>query len=268
MNLLTFCKTVALIFLLLAFTSVSYGQGETLPTPVGKVVWVNGNFHAVMPNKEDRKLQKASVFYLHDTLVTDQSTQAQIVFTDNSQMTFRPETRFYINQYEYHPGTKAGSAGKYVMNLIEGGFRTITGLIAKKNPPDYQVNTPVATIGVRGTDYVVYYHNGDLYIGYYEGRPCVRGGKKNQEMCLDAATPYGYVNKDSEAPVPVTEQPPVFSDKMTIISAAAPLFTSIGLPPDGGLINNSFCITTHLHLTPTSSHVRKCHPNHQEQGLL
>jgi hypothetical protein len=245
MNLLTFFKAVMLVFLVLAFTPVSFGQDESLPVPVGKVVWVNGSFHAMMPTKENRKLQKDSVFYLHDTLITDQNTQAQIVFSDHSQMTFKPDTTFFVNQYEYHPSSKTKSAGKYVMNLIEGGFRTITGAIAKQNPPDYQVNTPVATIGVRGTDYVAYYHNGDLYIGYYEGRPCVRGGKKKEELCLDADTPYATVNKNSAAPVPVTEQPAVFQEKMTIISTVAPTFFSTGLPPGGGTINNDFCITTH-----------------------
>jgi len=217
-------------------------QPETLPAPVGKVVWVNGGFHAVSPTKEDRKLQKSSIIYLHDTLVTEAGAQAQIVFTDNTMMTFKPETEFYIQQYQFNPNSKKQSVGKYVMKLIEGGFRTITGLIAKKNPPDYQVNTPVATIGVRGTDYVVYYRKGDLYIGYYEGKPCVKGGKKDAELCLDEFNPFGYVNKDSAAPVPVSQRPEVFEEKLTIITALPPNFNSFP-PGSNGIINNSFCIT-------------------------
>jgi hypothetical protein len=246
MNLLSFFKSTAILLLLLAGSAhlcYAQTQADVLPVPVGKVVWVNGNFHAKMPNKEDRKLEKASVIFLHDTLITDKNAQAQIVFSDNTMMTFKPETTFIIQQYEFKPQAKGESVGKYVMNLLEGGFRTITGLIAKKNPTDYQVNTPVATIGVRGTDYAVYFNKGELYIGYYEGKPCVRGGIKKEELCLDKDKPYGYVDSKSVAPVPMTQQPAVFQEKMTIISAVAPVFSSTGLPPGGGVINNSFCIT-------------------------
>jgi len=40
-------------------------------------------------------------------------------------------------------------------SLLKGGFRSISGLIGKINHDEYQVTTPVATIGVRGTDYLV-----------------------------------------------------------------------------------------------------------------
>ena len=103
---------------------------------MGKVVWVNGSLRAVMPNKEERSLQKSSVIYLQDTLITGTNSQAQIIFTDKTMMTFRPDTTFFIDQYKYNPNVKSGSVGKYVMRLIEGGFRTITGLIAKQNPSD------------------------------------------------------------------------------------------------------------------------------------
>lgn len=38
--------------------------------------------------------------------------------------------------------------------LIKGGFRAVSGAIGKVNRDDYQIATPVATIGIRGTDYV------------------------------------------------------------------------------------------------------------------
>lgn len=40
--------------------------------------------------------------------------------------------------------------------LVKGGFRTVTGLIGKANREDYRVNTPTATIGVRGTDWIIW----------------------------------------------------------------------------------------------------------------
>lgn len=212
-----------------------------LPTPVGRVIWVKGTFRATMANSEVRTLQKSSVIYLHDTLTTDVNSQAQIAFTDNTLMTFRPETKFVIDTYSYQPQSKIGSVGKYVMSLIEGGFRTITGLIAKSNPNDYKINTPVATIGVRGTDYNVYIHKGELFVGYIQGSPCVSGG--GQQLCLDSKTPYLNVPKLGAVPVPLTQQPAVFKEQLQVTPVKIAPFTSPQGPSTKGGVINSFCIT-------------------------
>src|SRR3546814_7082028 len=40
--------------------------------------------------------------------------------------------------------------------LLKGGFRAVSGLIGRVDHEEYRVSTPVATIGIRGTDYYVY----------------------------------------------------------------------------------------------------------------
>lgn len=209
-------------------------EASAATEPVGRVVWVKGKFKAVSPSNKERLLDKAAIIYLHDTLITDAASQAQIVFTDNSLMTFKPSTQFVIEQYAFDPKKKKGSAGKYIMNLIEGGFRTITGLIAKSDPQSYQVNTPVATIGVRGTDYAVYVSGGELYIGYYKGTPCVSG--KEQQVCLSKEKPYAEVPKGSDEPRPVTKQPAVLKEKLAVVPASIAPSSDNSL---GGLVTGS-----------------------------
>src|SRR5690606_38875231 len=70
----------------------------------------------------------------------------------------REGTTFKIDQYKFNVSTP--SENKYVAGVAKGGFRTITGLISKSNPDGYEVRTPVATIGVRGTVYTIYYSPG------------------------------------------------------------------------------------------------------------
>jgi len=145
--------------------ATTHKSNEPDPIPVGRVVWVKGDFIAERPDKTQRALKKSSIVFVSDTLMTDAKSQAQIVFTDTSLMTFRQDTKFIIKDYEYKPENKdKGSVGKYAMDLVKGGFRTITGMIPKSNPDDYKVKTPVATIGVRGTEYDT---NGEvLAVGY------------------------------------------------------------------------------------------------------
>lgn len=243
-------KLIGILFIfIISSLQMSLAETTTLPTPIGRVVWVKGLFQATMPNHEIRTLQKDSIIYLHDMLTTGENSQAQIVYTDNTLMTFRAQTKFYIENYAFNPQSKT-SVGKYIMNLLEGGFRTITGAIAKHNPDDYRIITPVATIGVRGTDYAVYVHNGQLLIGYYQGTPCVTSGAKKggNTLCLSAQVPYITVPVAGAVPVPVLEQPEVFKDKLEIIQVTLAPFTSGGYGkyanPNGPVQGtfSSFCI--------------------------
>jgi len=247
---LNYRKIIAFLWLacfLAGFVAPSYAEDPPLPTPIGRVVWVKGNLKALMPNNEVRELKKTSVIYLKDTLVTAKNSQAQVVFTDNTLMTFREGTKFFLDQYSYNPKSRKRSVGKYVMNLIEGGFRTITGLIAKSNPSDYKVNTPVATIGVRGTDYDVYFKKGEMYIGYYEGSPCVTGKKKAETLCLDESKKYAKVDTFTGVPVPVAIRPDVLGPKLEILPTKISPFTGGGggqtTPSSTGGRITSFCIT-------------------------
>lgn len=229
------------ILLALLLVSISYAD-PPLPAPVGRVVWVTGDsFKAVMPNnKEERLLKKTSVIYLHDLLITDDKTKAEIVFTDNTLMTFQSGTKFSVDDYAFKAKDKQGSVGKSVMRLLEGGFRTITGLIAKNNPPDYAVNTPVATIGVRGTDYTVQLKNGEMFIGFKEGKPCVKSNKNPTELCLDEKTPYAKVASATSVPEGMTTKPEVFKEELLVTPAKIAGFGSVGGTRSGGV--TSFCI--------------------------
>lgn len=193
---------------------------------VAKVLWVKGVVNALAPDNKTRPLAKDSVLYLHDTLITDEKSQTQIVFTDDTLMTFKSNSKFYIEHYEYK-GDK--SKGKYFMNLVEGGFRTVTGLIAKQDPDSYQVNTPVATIGVRGTEYEVTYAGGQLFMGYEAGTPCV--STKTGSTCLSQEAKYVTVPSADSAPIVVSEKPAALSENIEIVPAK---FSSGGGGSTGG----------------------------------
>jgi hypothetical protein len=51
--------------------------------------------------------------------------------------------------------TAAPPNSRAFFRLLKGGFRTVSGLIGKADVNAYKVSTPVATIGIRGTDYIV-----------------------------------------------------------------------------------------------------------------
>jgi hypothetical protein len=216
-----------LIILIFSYSASCFATPNALE-PVGRVVWVKGGFQAIQPNQAPRTLTQNAIIFLHDTLSTEEKSQAQIVFTDNTVMTFRENTKLYVDHYSFDPHSKKTSVGTYLMDLIEGGFRTITGLIAKNNPADYSVNTPVATIGVRGTDYEIVYDvtTGALYIKKVRGKPRIDTGWGS--LLLEGPVEFAQVPGRGKGPIRLMKVPSQLRFLLKLVPVTITPFQSIG----------------------------------------
>lgn len=85
-----------------------------------------------------------------ETILT-QSGRAQVRFTDNGHVSLQPGTEFKIADFRFREAGKPEEAA--VFSLIKGGVRAITGLVGRRAKADYVMNTAVATIGIRGTEF-------------------------------------------------------------------------------------------------------------------
>jgi ferric-dicitrate binding protein FerR (iron transport regulator) len=122
-------------------------------TPAGQVILAVGEIKAIGADNAVRPLQRGTAFYQNDTLTTGSDAQAKLRFTDGTLITLNPNSRIRVDSYRYQSGGAANNS--YVVSLATGGFRTVSGAIAKNDTKDYQVKTPVATIAIRGTDYSI-----------------------------------------------------------------------------------------------------------------
>lgn len=77
--------------------------------------------------------------------------KAGITFQDNTQVQVNENSKLVIDDFVYDPKTTKG--GKLAINIASGTVRYASGQIAKNNPQAVAVNTPTATVGVRGTDF-------------------------------------------------------------------------------------------------------------------
>jgi hypothetical protein len=117
---------------------------------IGKVIINLGELQAV--NRGSRRpLERNSNILKGDVIITADDTHSQIRLKDGALFSLRPNTQMRIAQYEYN-GRQDGSE-RSLIELIKGGFRTITGAIGHRNKQNYRVQTSVATIGIRGTHY-------------------------------------------------------------------------------------------------------------------
>src|SRR5476649_1542244 len=58
-----------------------------------------------------------------------------------------------IDNYAYDAGKPDDDSASF--NLVKGGLRSITGLLGKRNKERFALKTPTATIGIRGTTFIV-----------------------------------------------------------------------------------------------------------------
>ena len=100
-----------------------------------------------------RTVKSGSQVRVHDRIVTSTNGHVHIRFVDDALLSVRPDSRLEITRYDYDPARPALSAVKF--DLIEGVTRAISGKAAKAARQRFRLNTPIAAIGVRGTDFTV-----------------------------------------------------------------------------------------------------------------
>jgi hypothetical protein len=75
--------------------------------------------------------------------------RVQMRMTDGAFISLQPNTEFGIKDYRF--AGKADGSENALYSLLKGAMRTVTGLIGRTNRNRYQVATPTATVGIRGT---------------------------------------------------------------------------------------------------------------------
>lgn len=139
----------------------------TVLASAGKVVIAQGEVYALDANNEQRTLARRSDVNEGDTLVTGADGRLQIRFNDNAVLALSPDSQLRIS--EYHGRDAGNDEEQVLMDLLAGGFRTITGRIGSTDRDAYQVRTPNASIGIRGTHYEAVLAESSLLLGVYEG---------------------------------------------------------------------------------------------------
>ncbi|MDO9115803.1 MAG: FecR family protein [Polaromonas sp.] len=88
-------------------------------------------------------------------IVTGGDGLAQVRFTDGGLVSLQPNTEFRIASYVDQNNPKED---RFLVDLLRGSMRAITGLIGKRNRDNYRLTTTTATIGIRGSGFKVGYN--------------------------------------------------------------------------------------------------------------
>lgn len=127
--------------------SAAVGSSMTATTVIGKVSDVVGD---ATITRKDKKIpaEIGTPVYSNDVIETSVAGAVNILFADDTSFAVSESARLSIREYIYD---KQRQSGKSVFSLAQGVFVYTSGLIGKNDPGDVAIETPVASIGIRGT---------------------------------------------------------------------------------------------------------------------
>jgi hypothetical protein len=123
--------------------------------PIGKVVTATGsvtvehvNAVVVQANLPSQAVQTkvGDLVYQGDVVQTGADGAVSINFADGTSFNLSKNANMTLNEFVYDPNGKSNST---LFNLTKGTFTFVAGKIAKTG--DMKIDTPVATMGIRGT---------------------------------------------------------------------------------------------------------------------
>ena len=139
---------------LLCVTACASAQADSqASTVVGEVSLVLGKAYRLSQMGAREQLERGSMIIEGDQIDTHSNGHVHVRFIDNALVSVRPNSTLVVERYDYDAESPTDSAVKF--DLQEGVARAISGEAAKAARDRFRLNTPIAAIGVRGTDFVV-----------------------------------------------------------------------------------------------------------------
>ncbi|MFZ0094769.1 MAG: FecR family protein [Pseudolabrys sp.] len=90
----------------------------------------------------------ASVF-LNETVSTGAAARLELTFKDNTRLTLGENAKLMLYRYVFNPAAGRGT----IRFRVVGALRFLSGQVSKLARSDVSVTTPVAAVGIRGTEF-------------------------------------------------------------------------------------------------------------------
>lgn len=143
--------------LLFAVLDVVISQSTAAETPIGSIKTIQ-NKASILRAGNQIPAQTGAMVFSGDVFLTDQTGSMGVIFRDDALVSLGPNSQVKIDDFVFQPDKGRFS---FLSRLIQGTAAFVSGQIAKLAPDAMQVQTPIATIGVRGTRFAVQAEGGE-----------------------------------------------------------------------------------------------------------
>ncbi len=104
---------------------------------------------------------------LNDELTTGPGSKLAVQLADGAKLTLGPKGELVIDEFVYNP---QGQGGGMALKVAGGAARFVAGAIEKTaGPQAISISTPVASIGIRGTDFFINLDGDHLQVALFSG---------------------------------------------------------------------------------------------------
>ena len=186
----------------------------------GKVLSADGDV-LVLRGSQILRLSRGAAVESGDQIHTGSDGKVLIVFTDSGLVWIRANSDYVVDEYSYAQGGREAA----FFSLLKGGARSVTGLIGRRTRSNFRLRVPVATIGIRGTDFSVVMCQGDcrdsdgsaaakgLYGEVIEGRIAVTPFEDRLLEREFGAGEFFHLADERSSPTPLFLAPPFLRSK-------------------------------------------------------
>jgi hypothetical protein len=161
--------TTALIALGLSGTSA-------MAQDIGVVSSIEPQLQGKPPGQSTRALRLGTGVVQDEQIQSSTAGRGQLMFRDQTTLTIAPNSTIVLDEFVYNPNQGTGELG---LSLTKGALRFIGGRITKRN--EGRIQTPSATIGIRGGSALILHRNGRTRAVFLSGeRLCIyRAGERS-----------------------------------------------------------------------------------------
>ncbi len=132
--------------------SAAAAQTTSPPAQAGFLKSVRGDVQLLDATGVMRTAHVGDAVAPVERILTGVDSAASLVLRDGTVLVVGPSSRLDMREFSFDPTAQNGSL---LVSLLRGSLRMISGLIGKAHPDAVRIETQTATIGIRGTDFIV-----------------------------------------------------------------------------------------------------------------
>lgn len=129
---------------------------------IGDVDSVYGDVYLTSPAKE-RKIAEGNNLFEGETIITQKDGIMKATLIDGGSLSVKSNSEVKLNKYLLNSDKPTGG-----LSLNKGAFRLVSGRINKVNDGKLNIETPLATLGIRGTDFYANYDDESLTVALFD----------------------------------------------------------------------------------------------------
>lgn len=206
---------------------VQYAQKGSVDdeSPVGIVKEANGESTITHANGVIEKIAVGTPVYEGDIIETKGNGAVNITFIDETTFAVSENARMAIDEYVFDPASLSGETN---FSVLRGVFVFTSGLIGREDPDDVKIDTPVGSIGIRGTTIMGTINpDGESHVTVVEGAIVVKNGNGEQTLSQQFETVKLLGFNDALNNEGVLDAQIVSQNYNVLRAVSAPLFSTI-----------------------------------------